>query len=272
MRRIIVHAFKDSGFDTRVEAAMAFARTFNAHLTAMHVRPDLTSVDGSYAAGMFTGVIPDSVLQDAKADEESFKQHCERMIGSEDVTWDWLVRSGLPEREFSREAVLADLLIISPLQDDFSGQAGDTFVGRMLSTASAPVLTVTSAAPKCLSEGRVLVLWNGSDEAGRALKGAMPIIDRAAEVRILTIGGVSGGKPDEEDAARYLARGGTKAETLVAKEHGKIGDQILEEATAFSADLIVMGAYGRSRMSELILGGATQSMIRQRKFPVLFSH
>lgn len=272
MRRIIVHTFNDLGFDQRVEAAMAFARTFDAHLTAMHVRPDISSVGGSYSAGMFTGVIPDSVIEQAKTDETEFQQHCERMIASEDVAWDWLVRSGLPEREFSREAVLADLLIISPLEDDFSGQAGDTFIGRMLSNASSPILTAVSAQPKYLTEGRILVLWNGSDEAGRALKGALPIIDRAAEVRILSIGGVSDGKPDEEDVAKYLGRGGTKAETLVAKEHGNIGEQILEEASAFGADLIVMGAYGRSRMSELILGGATQSMIRQRKFPVLFSH
>ncbi|MEE4348720.1 MAG: universal stress protein [Pacificimonas sp.] len=272
MRRIIVHAFDDKGFETRLEAAMAFARTFDADLTLMHVKPSLMTVGDSYAVGMFSGVDLSGSEERLAANEAKFRETAERLLAGEDVTHDWVVRDGVPEREFAAEGVLADLMVLSPLADDFSGQAGDTFVGRMIAAATCPVLVPVSASPACLNEGRILILWNGSDEAGRAVIRALPVIDRASEVRILTIGEPKAGRPDAERVAEYLSRGGTKAETLDVEESGKIGDQVLEEAGAFNADLIVMGAYGRGRLTELVLGGATQSMIRQRQFPVFFGH
>ncbi|MBZ6377960.1 hypothetical protein B5C34_02240 [Pacificimonas flava] len=272
MRRIIVHAFDDAGFETRMEAAMAFARTYDADLTIMHIRPDFTSVGEPYAAGLFTGAAFAEAEERLKADERKFREVADRLLKGEDVTYDWEIRSGLPEREFAREGVLGDLLMLSPLKDDFSGQAGDTFVGRMLANATCPVFMAVSARPKCLDDGRILVLWNGSDEAGRALRAALPLIDRASDVRILSIGDVPAGRPDEKDVASYLSRGGAKAETIKVPSSGKIGDQILEEAGAYGADLIVMGAYGHGRLQEMLLGGATQSMIRQHRHPVLFAH
>lgn len=271
MHRIILHANRDEGFDIRVEAAMAIARVFNAHITCLHSRQNMTVTGDVYAAGMFTAVLPSSIEEDIRKEEQAFRDHCSRMIESEDVSWDWKVRLGLPERAFARESVLGDLVILSPAGEDIGDQSGETFLGRTLVAAGCPVLVAPRPEVRFATEGRVLLLWNGSPEAGRALKGAMPFLKRAAAVRILGIGEARSDRPGPEDAARYLSRANIRAETReVADGDAKVIVQ--EEAAAFEADLIVMGAYGRSRFSELILGGVTQSMISQTRHAILFAH
>ena len=272
MHRIILHANADEGFDTRVEAALALARVFGARLSCVHVRPSMTSAGDVYTAGLFTGTVPVSVVQQMRRDEEQFRKKCESRVASEDVVWDWTVRTGLPERELARESLLADLMVVSPLGSSFNGQAGETFLGRVLTSAHCPVLSAPAPSAPYANDGRILLLWNGSEEAARAMRGALPLLRRAQQVRVLTLGEIPADRPDAEAVAAYLAHAGIAAETRAAPEDGDIGTAIEEEATAFEAGLIVMGAYSRSRLAEIILGGATLSLIRQQRFPVLFRH
>jgi nucleotide-binding universal stress UspA family protein len=122
---------------------------------------------------------------------------------------------------------------------------------------------------------RVLVAWNASAEASRAIADALPLLARAESVNVIVFETGKAGDHGEEpgaDAALYLARHGVKA---TVSRYGSpdidIGSQILSRAADMTADLIVMGAYGHSRMRELVLGGATRTILESMTAPVLMS-
>jgi nucleotide-binding universal stress UspA family protein len=108
------------------------------------------------------------------------------------------------------------------------------------------------------------------------MAGALPLLSRADRVNVVVFQAGSPGDHGEEpgaDVALYLARHGVKAAVSTYGSRGiDIGEQILTRAADLSADLIVMGAYGRSRMRELVLGGATRTLLESMTVPVLMSH
>ena len=121
----------------------------------------------------------------------------------------------------------------------------------------------------------VMLAWDGSRAAARAMGDALPLMVNAREVRILT---VTNEKPDAssglgKDAARHLKAHGVNVvidEINAAGRH--IGQVLQDHAIKCQSDLLVMGAYGRSRMREFILGGATEHMLREPNVPLFLSH
>jgi nucleotide-binding universal stress UspA family protein len=122
---------------------------------------------------------------------------------------------------------------------------------------------------------RVLVAWNGSREATRAVHDALPILKLATKVTVLSIDPErdTGDRIPSADIALHLARHGVAAEgTSTVGLDISVGDLLLSRAADLGADLIVMGAYGHSRMRELVLGGATRHILQHMTVPVLMSH
>ena len=123
----------------------------------------------------------------------------------------------------------------------------------------------------------VLVAWNASRESTRAVTDALPLLARAKSVAVLVVdpeeaGGKHGDSPGA-DIALHLARHGVNAKAYPTPSGGvEVGDVILSRASDIGADLIVMGAWGRSRARELVMGGATRSLLERMTVPVLLSH
>ncbi|MFN3564859.1 MAG: universal stress protein [Burkholderiaceae bacterium] len=169
----------------------------------------------------------------------------------------------------------ADLVIVN--QTDPEADVRTNFADAVLMWVGRPVLVVPYAGEfKTLGE-RVLVAWNASREAARAVTDALPFLQRAQQVVVLSIAGkrtadALGGTPGA-DVAVYLARHGVKTEvapTVAADVDA--GEEILSRAFDYGADLIVMGAYGHSRAREIVLGGATRTVLNSMTVPVLMSH
>jgi nucleotide-binding universal stress UspA family protein len=123
---------------------------------------------------------------------------------------------------------------------------------------------------------RVLVAWNASREAARAVRDALPLLKRARRVDVVAFDpqrSADHGEQPASDIALYLARHGVRASAAQQRGTGiEIGAQILSRAADMEADLIVMGAYGRSRFRERVLGGATRTLLESMTVPVLMSH
>jgi nucleotide-binding universal stress UspA family protein len=144
--------------------------------------------------------------------------------------------------------------------------------------AGRPVLIVPhSGAPAMLSR-RILVAWDASPSATRAVTDSLPLLRRAAGVEILAF---TEAYPDERqgqqpatDLAQYLARHGVNAivSAVAATSHQEVGAALLAHAGRSQADLLVMGCYGHSRLRELMLGGTTRSVLGEMALPVLMSH
>jgi len=173
----------------------------------------------------------------------------------------------------------ADLVVIGQRDPDEPGTGVPAnLVDRALLAVGRPVLVVPYYANAYPSLGRnVLVAWNGSRESARAVRDALPLLQQAERVVVMAVNPRVGSKEHGElpgaDLAQYLARHGVKAEARasVAPELGA-GDELLARASDLSADLLVMGAYGHSRLQELVMGGATQTMLEHMTLPVFMSH
>jgi len=148
---------------------------------------------------------------------------------------------------------------------------------RVILGAGRPVIVVPYAGTFKTMGQRVVVAWNASREATRAVNDALPLLERAASVRVLSInphGGRSGhGAVAGADISLHLARHGVRVEAAsVNASDVRVDDMLLSQAADCGADLIVMGAYGHSRLGEFVLGGATRHILRQITMPVFMSH
>jgi len=164
---------------------------------------------------------------------------------------------------------LADLVIAAqtgPPDSESSLEASLIQSGR-------PVLLVRSQVGKILGT-HVLIAWNGSAEAGRAVTAALPFLHAAQSVTAIMApeSGLPDGSPGE-NLIRYLAWHGIAVEIgLAADDGGPVGERLLREAARRSADLLVMGAYGHGRLREYIFGGATRFILDEGAIPVLMTH
>jgi nucleotide-binding universal stress UspA family protein len=123
----------------------------------------------------------------------------------------------------------------------------------------------------------VVIAWNSAREAARAVHDAMPLLIAAEAVTVLTIDPREGpqghGELPGADISLHLARHGVKAQVeRTVSADLPVGEVLLSRLADLGADLLVMGAYGHSRMRELLLGGATRSLLQSMTVPVLMSH
>ena len=154
---------------------------------------------------------------------------------------------------------------------------GNDIIVTALMSSGRPVLAVPFAGTFPTIGERVLVAWNASREATRAVNDALPILENAKSVTVLAINprhGIRGhGDVPSADIALHLARHGVKAEAAHTVA-GEIPDAeaLLSYAADLSADLIVAGGYGHSRARELVFGGVTRTLLREMTVPIFFSH
>jgi nucleotide-binding universal stress UspA family protein len=145
-------------------------------------------------------------------------------------------------------------------------------VAAVASRARAPVLAIPSSAIDFDPSGVVAIAWNGSAESSVALRASLPLLRKAASVHLIEIEDRTM-RTYNEQGAHYLLRHGI--ETSVARRSANSGDAgsaILKVAEEVGAALLVMGAYGHSRTAELIVGGATRTVLSNSRIPLLLAH
>ncbi len=151
----------------------------------------------------------------------------------------------------------------------------DLFIEAALFDSGRPVIVVPYIQDRGLKLDRILVCWDASRSATRAIGDALPFLRRAKIIEIVTVSGHGNGADEfpHVDLAAHLARHDLAVETstLVA-DHVDVANVILAHAVDCAADFIVMGGYGHSRMREFIFGGATRGMLEQMTVPTLMSH
>jgi nucleotide-binding universal stress UspA family protein len=186
---------------------------------------------------------------------------------------EWRASTGFPREVIANEARAADLVVIG--QDDLPGDVGRTYdPGTIILTAGRPVLVVPRAIHG-LAASRALIAWKDTREARRAVRDALPFLKKAESVSIALANPEKSTGADAQvaDVVGYLARHGVKVDKQIAtvadQEEGEILLQLAEDTRT---DLLVAGAYGRSRFSEWIFGGVTRHLLRNSPVPCLFSN
>jgi len=191
---------------------------------------------------------------------------------------DWLVlEAGSPELIDAR-ARYADLVIVgAPGSQEPGAPLTEAFPAELALASGRPVLAIPRKSAADPVGERIFVAWNSSREAARAVNDAMPLLERARFVAALAVeppwGEIQAGMRELSKLLLHLERHGVSGERYVvqAPEH-LAGDEIIAQARRAACDLVVMGAYGHSHMREIVLGGATRTLLNSGEFPVLLSH
>lgn len=272
---LLVYVDATKAGEQRVALAARLAKRCEAHLAGVHVTALLEAV---HAAGYANfAEVYRAIEQSAEERAAAAKALFEAAVAREGVAGEWRLSRIVAIAEAVVHARYADLAIVG--QNDPDGdEAGPLLPPEdVFLDSGRPVLIVPYAGRFTDVGTRVLIGWNASREAARAVNDALPLLKGAATVTVLAVNPVNRatghGEEPGADIAVHLARHGIKV--TVEKTHVSeidASDVLLNRAADLGADLIVAGGYGRSRMRELALGGVTRDLLRRMTVPVLMSH
>ncbi len=286
IKTILVPATGNQTDDAVFTSALAAARAFDAHVDFLHVRVDAAAMvavmatDGSGAA-MVSGLV-ERIDEEATRREDTarqmFDRFCERErlaiedapAGQQSPTARWLRQTGDEAYWFREYGRAADLLVIGHPADD-QGVSIDTIEAALVGTGR-PVLIVPANPLASLPE-TIVIAWKAAPEAARAVTAAMPFLSRSKRILIVTVAEEQG-LSDEEGARLMTALGwhGLNASTRHLRPDRLGAADTLLTAAAEEGALVVMGAYGHSRLREWVFGGFTEHVLRRAAVPVLMMH
>jgi nucleotide-binding universal stress UspA family protein len=272
MKDILVHV---RGFPEHTPAAnfgVRLAAALGASVTAVYTCPSPVYYAPTYVPELMGAVMENArkLVKDAVQARRSFVEWAESLgVGHAE----WLVAEGEPADALAQAATRHDLLVLDRPRED-QGPAWD--LPGFILKAGAPCIVLPQHGVHSREFGKIAVAWNGSPEAMRAVHAALPFL-QGKETLLMR-----GEEPDKYHAldwdppfniAEYLGRHGARVkESTIDAERDDAGGALLEEALEFGADLFVMGAYGRSRFSEWMLGGVTRYALAWADIPLFLRH
>jgi nucleotide-binding universal stress UspA family protein len=272
MKAILVYVDGGKAFESRFQAALDLARSQSAHITFLQATPlsgfiVMDPMGGSY--------VPAGMLEQLRADEARLQSLVEARMMIEGMPWDWTAYDGDATQAIISASRLADVIVLS-----LDNAARNVRPHPLITVADVavetrcPVLAVPTDAKSLNTAGKILVAWDGGHESANALRLALPMLQQAASVHLVSIvePKKAGGFPSTE-ADAYLSRHGVSSE-LIERERGLLSiEEVIENvAGEIGADLLVMGAFGHSRLRETLLGGVTRYFLKDSSIPLLVAH
>ncbi|MEL0112532.1 MAG: universal stress protein [Rickettsiales bacterium] len=284
MKTILVPLEESDVLPSILECALIVAKRFNSYIEGLYEQPGLTEV---VVAGEGLGVTPPDLVETFQQQEK------ERAVRAHELFETFMKEKGIPlngggapqshptagwvEEEIpGRDLVgnrgrLFDLIVVGrPVRS--SATPTMSLLEAALFETGRPILIAPPKPPSGLGK-HIVISWNGSYETPRCISFAMPLLLSAEKVTVLQIeeGMVPG--PSAADATIHLRRNGIDA-NAVNIEAGRrtAGEAVLEEAEKLNADLLLKGAYTRSRLRQMIFGGITSHILDAAEIPVLMCH
>jgi len=258
----------------RLAPAAALAKRFDARLTGFFVTglPAATSFGDLASGAQLVDAYMAARRDEAVKSEAAFRQE----LGRLQLTGDWIWREADISESVTSVGRLFDLVVLGQTNPDADDPVPRVLPEDVVQTLGRPVLVVPYVG-QFTGFNHVMIAWNGTREAARALYDAMFIIERADAVTVIEVDtpGGAGAPPSHlaADVVAALKRRGIEAATEPTVTDGTpVADIILSRAADLTADLIVMGAYSHSRLRELMLGGTSRSIFEEMTVPVLMSH
>jgi nucleotide-binding universal stress UspA family protein len=262
--------------DVMLSVAGRLAERFEAHLIGLDATP-------SFIFAAPTVVTPADAEAIAEAERErsaEIKAKFDASAVSRAFVAEWrelkLENADLPGAVLNH-ARASDLIVVSQADPDWELSGMFDFPERIVMEGGRPVLVVPYAGAYGEIGKRITIAWSGKREGARAAFDALPLLKTAEEVTLLCVVGSgadaeSGDLPGAEIAAA-LARHGVKvtAQKSIAEDIG-VADDILSRLADSGADLLVMGAYGYSRLRQMVFGGVTHHILKHMTVPTLMSH
>lgn len=279
MKTILIPTEDHDAMPAVLEGARLMATTFDSYMEGFSVRPSPgTYVTVEPVSSLAISGVYEADTAKAKAEFEQFMQANNVPAGGVQTpsvySYAWPRTDALEDAFIGSYGRIFDLIVL--------GRPGGAPENPRMPPLEAalfdsgkPVLIVPKKAP--VSIGRnILVAWNGSTEQAHANAFAMPLLQRAEKVTVLSVAGGAPDGPSVEEAALHLRRNGVKAEAVLVKRERTSGEAVgeitLEYAGTLGCDLVVKSAYTQSRLRQMIFGGATRHILANAFLPVLMAH
>lgn len=267
MKNILLLVHDDAGQESRYQAAVDLTRALNGHLICLEV-----SFFPVFYSDLYGKTQRTATFGDEDDRERRNRERLERRLAGEGVPWTWLDTMGDPATEIIERSALADIIVVSLQLNTETLPDTRAIASEVVVESGTTVVAVPEYGRRFNASGHVLLAWDGSSEATKALRSTVPLLQLAGAVTIVQVDDGSIRNPAEE-AAAYLSRHGIFP-TIVHRDDDDMAaaDLLIEEALAQDADFIVMGGFGRSRFLEAVLGGVSRKMLTASPVPVVMMH
>ncbi|SDQ77413.1 universal stress protein [Pseudovibrio sp. Tun.PSC04-5.I4] len=264
-----------NGDQTASKVAVELARQAGAHATGLALAFE-PIVPGFLAAPMPTDylqVAKNQAIDAAKSSVEKFRGYAEMAGISTETRIEEIITGGNIETIMGH-CRLSDMAVIGQDNPEAPEPMREMLIEGLLFESGVPTLIVPFISKGDFKPSKVVVAWDGSATAARAVHAALPILEMADHVTILIInkGLPLEGEPGS-DIATYLARHDLEINVDVINNPPiSVGDALLNYVSENGTDLLVMGGYGHSRIREYLIGGATRDILHSMTIPVLMAH
>ena len=277
IKDILVICDASEANDFHVETTLLLAKVFNAHVNGMYLTPYMTPSESSSGFNKVIDYLSSEKLETAKETAETIRTNFENKASELEIPYDWYFTTGIDKQYIIDHARYADFVVLpqgySSLAEEHLHRIDDyisIYIGRP--TVILPDIKKVFNFPK-----KIIIAWDESQEATRAVHDAMPFLEYAENVQIVSVSGTPKGEKTSiiycDDLRNHLSHHNISAEVVIADElDDGIGKTILQSALEYDADLIVMGAYGETRLKEIVLGGVTRYLLNNSTIPLFLSH
>jgi nucleotide-binding universal stress UspA family protein len=272
IKSILLHMANDEQHADRLRRGIELARRFDAYLEILYIATPVSMPAGITGRGASYAYLSEATAiahEKAAEIEREVRQTCA------DLTYSFRIEEGDHVELLARRTHFMDLAVVSQshpahLEDMVRLQIPD----QLPMQAVCPTVVLPWAQRTSASGNHTLVAWKNTREAGRAVRDALPFLAAAGQVTVLTIERPNKPDPSGEEICRYLEKHDVTVSlhNNINENDDSIGEIILEVARDLECDSLVMGAYGHSRLREMIMGGVTRHILAHMDLPVLMSH
>jgi nucleotide-binding universal stress UspA family protein len=281
IKTVLVNLNHETRVEALIAAAAAIARPSEAHVVGLYVMPPLF-MPSDVILPMGSDFY-EMQIAEHRAQATRIQTSFERLTKGEPYVAEWRVYGDVRAAyESIADGVIdqsraADIIVVSQAVDGEVPPMITDIPERVAIESGRPVLVIPANWSACDYGRDVAIAWNDSRESARAAFDALPLLERAKKVRLITVSehatGSGANTIPAAEAAASLARHGLEVEVETIGGDGRhSGSALLAKVVADGADMLVMGAYGHSRLREFVLGGVTRDVLRHMTVPVLMSH
>ncbi|MDE0004788.1 MAG: universal stress protein [Rhodospirillaceae bacterium] len=268
---IVVHLGTDNRSAARLDAAIELAEHYEGRVTGVYV------LSKRNIPGFVRCEIPPEILKRLDTEERTFAEEAETHFAERTartpVPCEWRLMTGDPVEAVTTSAHYADITIVGQTDPD-DGRTVNGLADGVVLGGGGPVLVWPYVGSCHVTAATIMLAWNGTREATRALADALPLMQQARKVIVFGVDRNDGKHVPGADISTHLAHHGVWAEARHTRTSSgiHIGDALLSEIGDCGIGLLVMGGYGHHRLRERLFGGVTRDILREMTVPVLMAH
>jgi len=273
---ILVHLDNSSSLNGRLHAAAMLALSHQARLIGVFVSP--RNNIPNYISAQIDSSLRTKIADGQNLEVGKIKTAFEVTLKNNNLSGQWVHENGDTLDVITTHARHADLLVLGQFNpEDNAIQYQQDMTDRLILASGRPVLVVPYIYKNAVFGQKIIIGWDGSRTATRAIHDALPILKTAKKTTVMCVkknsNEILDDQPPGQNIAVHLSRHGVnaKAQHIISSEI-KPATMLLNLAAEEGADMMVIGAYGHARIKELVMGGVTMHLLESMPLPVLFSH